>query len=207
MTEGRRASQRITRSVEGKGHSRALPASLKVPINITFDQVIAQARINNGTQECDLSDHLRDELQKLRGDIQHLIVDVAMNIGFDLKLLQLHLQSYERPLLDLFACKFPLAFRFQLAGTPKKAKKWNSERKLELVNFVDQLKYAGHTEAEACDWYAFLTGNRDRKTAYHVPSFITRYHEAKVWLSEKDSWTSYERMEVLGYCYRRGMFE
>jgi len=60
MTEGRGVSRSITQTIKGKGHSHALPANLQVPINITFDQVIAQARINYGTQECDLSDHLRD---------------------------------------------------------------------------------------------------------------------------------------------------
>jgi hypothetical protein len=205
MTKGRGASQSISKAVGGTGHSRTLPANLKVPINITFDQVIAQARINNGTQECDLSDHLKDELQKLRRDIQQRIVDVAMTIGFDLNLLQLHLVSNERPLLDLFACKFPLAFRFQLDGTPKKPRKnggRNFENKIELVKFVDLLKRNGLTETQACDWYAFLRG--DQPT---VQSLITAYHEAKRWLANEDSWTSFVRMEVLEYCYKRGLFK
>jgi len=137
--------------------------------------------------------------------MQQRIVGVAMNAGFDLNLLQLYLLSNGPPLLDLFACKFPLAFRFQLAGTPKKPRKnggRNSQNKIELVKLVDLLKRNGLTETQACDWYAFLRGNQPT-----VQSLITAYHEAKRWLADKDSWTSFERMEVLEYCHKRGLFE
>jgi hypothetical protein len=188
-------------SLGGEERSRELPASLKTPINITFGQMIAHMLINNGVQECDLSDHLRIEWLILKRDILQLIIDAAKSVDFDLDSLELHLLLDARPLLHLFACKFPRAFRFQLHGTPVKPRKnggWNIKKKLELVDFVDQSKSFGLTETQACDWYAFLKGGHQPT----VQSLITRYHEAKKWFEDSDSWTCFERFELIEYYYK-----
>ena len=126
ISEGREGGNAQMGAKKKKGTVAHCPESLRTPITITFDQLVAKMLIDHGKQDYEPSDDLRAAWIELNRDIQQRMCDAATSCGFDvgtmpllLKLLQLD----PRPMLELFACKFPRAFRLQLDGTKKKPRK------------------------------------------------------------------------------------
>jgi hypothetical protein len=191
-----------------KGTVAHCPESLRTPITITFDQLVAKMLIDHGKQDYELSDDLKAAWIELNRDIQQRICDAATSCGFSVGAMPLLLQLLQldpRPMLELFACKFPRAFRLQLDGTKKMPRKNGGrgvQNKMQLMESIDQLKRGGLNVKEACERHAC-----SREIRLGGGTVETAYYEAKRWLANKGGWTSSERLEVMEYCYKRGMFE